>query len=457
MTSKNLGNLIDLNKNLDKIAIICEDLKITYRTLDIMANHVSYCLHKKGIKKGDKVAILSLNSIDYVIIYLGILKFGAVAVLIDIKLPQSKIDYILKETDSKLVVKDISDFKIETGIEYLFNTKIEENDPAIILYTSGSISAPKGVIISHKRKLLLDIKAKNSKEETIIVASPLYHNHGLNNLEFSMLTHSTLILLPKFDAKKFINSIEKYNVTRVTGVPTMMSLLLNENDLLKKTNLNSVKQIYLSSSPLSKTLYDNLKNIFKNATIHNKYGSTETGAGLFFEHPILPTPPLSVGYPISEIKYRIVNGILEVKSPSMMLNYINKDNEKITEDGFLITKDLFKIDEQGFYYYLGRADDMFINGGNNVYPRQIESALETYPFIKEAAVIGLEDDIKGMKPYAFVTVSKNVTEEEIKEHILKQLPPSHCPKRIWILEQFPLLAINKIDKIKLKEIAKSNI
>ena len=455
--NKNLGNLIDLNKDLNKIAIICEDQQITYKALDILANSVAYCLLKKNIKKGDRVAIISLNSIDYVIMYLGILKLGAVAVLINVKSPQSQIDYILKDSDCKMILKEIADLEIPIGIEFLFNTPIEENDPAIILYTSGSTSSPKGVILSHKKKVLLDIKSKNSKEEIVIISTPLYHGHGLNNLELSLSSHSTVVLLPKFDAKNFINSLEKNNVTIITGNPTMMYLILNEKKLLEKTNLNSIKEINLGSSPLTQNLYDKLKKTFKKSKISSKYGLTEVGAGLFYKHPTLKTPPLSVGYPNPSIQYRIVNGILEIKSPSMMIKYTNQKDNRTTKDGYFITNDLFKIDEQGFYYYMGRSDDMFINGGNNIYPFQIESALETHPFIEEAVVIGLEDDIKGMKPYSFIKVSKDVTEEEIKEHILKQLPPSHCPKRIWILEQFPLLAINKIDKIKLKEIAKSNI
>jgi acyl-CoA synthetase (AMP-forming)/AMP-acid ligase II len=456
--NKNLGNLIDLNKNLDKIAIICEDQKITYRALDILANSVSYSLLKKGIKKGDRVAIISLNSIDYIIMYLGILKLGAVAVLINVKSPQSQIDYILKDSDCKIVLKDITDLEIPLGIEYLFNTPIEESDPAVILYTSGSTSYPKKIIISHNRKWEILEKCKNNyaDKRIVLLASPLYHGHGLTIMSVVLTGHSTLVLLPHFDSKKFIKSIEQYKINSFSAVPTMLSLILNEKDLIKNTDLNSVIDINLHGASFKQQLIENIKKIFYNAKVNNRYGSTELGSGLFIDHPTLPTPSMSVGYPNPSIQYRIINDILQIKSPSMIFKD-NNDINKFTEDGFYITNDLFEIDEQGFYYYIGRADDMFTNGGNNIYPRQIEIILETHPFIKEAAIIGLEDDIKGMKPYAFVTLSKNVTEEEIKEYVLKQLPTSHCPKRIWTLKEFPLLSINKIDKVKLKEIAKSNI
>jgi acyl-coenzyme A synthetase/AMP-(fatty) acid ligase len=445
--SKNLSNLIDLKKDLNKIAIICDDLKITYRALDILANHVSYCLLKKGIKKGDSVSIISENSIDFAIIYLGILKLGAVAVLINVKLPQFQIDYIIKSTNSKLVIKNISDFNIEQGIEYFFNTDIEENDPAIVLHTSGTTSTPKKIISTHKRRSFLDILSEKMPEQNVILASPLYHNSGLHNLELSLISHSTLILLSKFDVKKFIESIQKYKIEKISSIPTMMNLLLNEKKLLKDTDLSSVKRIHLSSSPLNKNLYDKLTETFNNAKIINKYGSTEAGPGLFSDHPYLPIPPLSVGYPIKSINYRIIDNILQIKSPYMM----TKNN--LTEDGYFITNDLFYVDQNGFYYYNGRSDDMFINGGNNIYPRQIESVLELHQYVKQAAVIGIEDEIKGMKPYAFVTISNHVNEEELKNYLLNILPPSHCPKKIWIREVIPLTLINKIDKIKLKEIA----
>jgi len=454
--SKNLGNLIDLNKDLNKIAIICEDQKITYKALDILANSVAYSLSKKGIKKKDKVAILSLNSIDYVILYLGILKLGAVAVLIHIKSPQSQIDYILKDTDSKLILKDIGDLDIPIGIEFLFNTPIEENDSALILYTSGSTSLPKGVLYSHKRKNLLDRLSKNQSQQNTLILTPLSTNHGLFNLEYSLRSHSTIILLPKFDTQKITENIKKHSVSQIVSVPTMLSIILKEKNI-NSEDFDTVKYINLSGSELTLKLFDNIKLFFKNATIYNRYGLTETGGGLFSNHPILPTPQLSVGYPTAPNEYRIVEGVLQVKSPTMMLQYKNKENSRFTEDGYFITNDLFEIDKEGFYYYKGRADDMFTNGGNNVYPKQIETILETHSLVKEVVVIGIEDEIKGTKPYAFVVASGEVNENELKEHVLKQLPPTHCPKKIWIVDNLPLTLLNKIDKKKLKEIAKNNI
>jgi acyl-coenzyme A synthetase/AMP-(fatty) acid ligase len=187
----------------------------------------------------------------------------------------------------------------------------------------------------------------------------------------------------------------------------------------------------------------------------NGYGITEVSPGMFGKHPTLPTPDMSVGYPTPGIDYRIVDGILQVRSPAMFLKYNNVTLNNVTEDGYFITNDLFEVDKDGFYFFLGRADDMFVCGGNNVYPRQIENVLEEHPFVQSAAVIGIEDDDKGMKPYAFVV--SNLAEDALKEYVLKFLPPSHCPRKIWTMDTMPLNSVNKIDKALLKEKAKHEL
>jgi acyl-coenzyme A synthetase/AMP-(fatty) acid ligase len=137
----------------------------------------------------------------------------------------------------------------------------------------------------------------------------------------------------------------------------------------------------------------------------------------------------------------------------------NDNNQSFTEDGFFITNDLFKVDRDGFYYFLGRADDMFKCGGNSVYPTLVEEILESHPAVIAAVVVGIEDDIKGYKPYAFVVIKKHTTidELELKQYVLDHGPAYQHPRRIWFIDEFPLLAGNKIDKEKLKQMHKNNI
>ena len=451
----NLGNLINLTKDLEKIAIIDEHGSVTYRQLHNMSNFVAQDLYSKGFRAGDRIALKGLNTIDYVAAYLGILKLGCVAVLVNIKFPQEQIDYVLKNSDSKFLWEFPSVPK-DTVSEFTAQ-EVDANDPAIIMYTSGSTSYPKGVILPHSHKWIIEQKSKlpRAEQRRAIVAAPLYHMNGLSNTETVICSHSTLVLLEKFDSRKFLTKVSEHKVNSITSVPTMLSMMLQETDLISSLDFSSVRHIGMASSPVSKPLWQNLKTIFPDAILTNGYGITEVSPGIFGPHPKLPTPEMSVGYPTPGIEYRIVDGILQVKSPSMFLKYNNTNLKNITDDGFFITNDLFKIDENGFYYFLGRADDMFVSGGNNIYPRQIESILEEHTSVSTAAVIGIEDDVKGMKPYAFVQSSTD--EDTLLEFTKTKLPPSHVPRRIWIVENFPLNSVNKLDKQKLKEAAYSNL
>jgi acyl-CoA synthetase (AMP-forming)/AMP-acid ligase II len=312
-------------------------------------------------------------------------------------------------------------------------------------------------VLPHKHLWIINQKANlpNSHLRRAIVAAPLYHMNGLSNTETVLKSHATMVLMPKFDSVEFIKNIAQHKINSITSVPTMLAMVLEETELLETVDFSFVRHVGMASSPVSKLLFDKLKITFSNAVIQNAYGITEVSPGLFGRHPSKSTPDMSVGYPAPGIDYRIVNGILQVRSPSMLLNYNNIDAKNITNDGYFITNDLFKIDKDGFYYFLGRADDMFVSGGNNIYPRQIESILEDYPLVKTAVVIGIEDNIKGTKPYAFV--QGDVTEAVLIDHIKTKLPPSHWPRQIWIIDKIPLNAVNKVDKQKLKEAAIANL
>ncbi|MEY4747750.1 MAG: hypothetical protein RLZZ416_799 [Candidatus Parcubacteria bacterium] len=445
----NLGNLIDPEKDPEKVAVIDEESSVTYRKLHHMSNYVAFDLQSRGYKPGDRIGLFGYNTIGYVAAYLGILKSGGVAVLINVKLPKTQIEYIAGDSGVKFLYEDP---RVPDDVVCNFDAyDAHETDPAIIMYTSGSTSAPKGVVLPHKHKWILEQKSRNpaASRRRVIVAAPLYHMNGLSSAEATILGHGTLVLLKKFDPITFLKSIRYHRVNSITSVPTMLTMLLREKELLRTLNLDCVTHVKMASAPVSKNLFNALKTVFPKARIQNTYGVTEVSPGMFGRHPSLPTPDLSVGYPVSGIDYRIVDGILQVRSPSMFLKYSNVDRNNVTEDGYFITNDRFRVDEDGFYFFLGRADNMFVSGGNNVYPEQIESILEKHPLVESAIVVGLEDEIKGIKPYAFVLSSSN--ESDLKQYVLDFLPPSHCPRRIWVLDSMPLNAVNKIDRALLKE------
>jgi long-chain acyl-CoA synthetase len=479
-TNTNLGSILPLNCDLDKIAVI--DLSkgsnsYSFKDIDQKSNAVARGLLSKNIKSGDRVAILSDNSINLISTFFGSMRAGIVPVLINTKLTNFQVENILIETKSKILFTDQqSKFNSET---INFNNEFEkfldhgdfksyeptDTDVAFIIYTSGSSGDPKSAAITHhghlwaiKRNISYD--SKWSHKSISLISAPLYHTNGLTTFEGAFASGATVVLLPKFNPLNCIKAIEEYKVTTVFCVPTMLSMIIQEL-CITTSDLTSVKQIRSASSQFNESLLVSIKEYFPNATVLNSYGITEVGPSLFGPHPEgLSRPITSVGYPVDEIKYRLKDNILQIKSPSMQLfNHNDCSNSFFTEDGFFNTNDIFKIDENGFYYFLGRNDDMFKCGANKVYPSEVQAILERHLSVNSSFVIGLPDDIKGFKPYAFVVLKtgKHTTEKELKEHCLSNGPAYLHPRRVWILDELPLTGTNKVNSRLLKDLAITNL
>jgi acyl-CoA synthetase (AMP-forming)/AMP-acid ligase II len=226
----------------------------------------------------------------------------------------------------------------------------------------------------------------------------------------------------------------------------------------------------MGSAPVSESLMAALKRAIPKATITNAYGTTEGGPAVFGPHPKgLEQPETSVGYPIAEVQVRLVvgdnreasQGVLEMKAPSIMNGYHNRPDlpSPMTADGFYVTGDVFRRDENGFYFFVGRTDDMFVSGGENIYPGDVEKMLERHPDIAQAYVVPIDDEIKGQKPVAFVMVraGKHLSEDAVKQYALKNAPAYQHPRYVWFVEKVPLSSTNKVDRAVLKGEAEARI
>jgi acyl-CoA synthetase (AMP-forming)/AMP-acid ligase II len=295
--------------------------------------------------------------------------------------------------------------------------------------------------------------AQDAVRQRAMSANPLFHNAGINGIVANLIRGNTVFVPSHFDAKEFLKDIQKNRITSVTLVPPMMSMMLNETELLKTLDLSSVRKIVFQAGLADASLLQRVKEIFVNVKhIANPYGLTETGQSVFGQHPDgIKIPPGSTGYPLPSVRTKLIDDVLHVKTEDLG-SRLQENSEE-----YFNTRDRFRIDEQGFYYYIGRADDMLKCSGEKVYPIEIEQVLNQHPAVIESVVIGLDDEIKGQKPYAFVKLSTPVEETHLIEYASLALATYQIPKRIWALDNFPINEIGKIDKKTLRHWAEQSV
>jgi long-chain acyl-CoA synthetase len=495
---QNLGDLIRRDRDLAKTAIIdlggeAGERQFTYAELDRMAMGVARALMKRGLKRGERVAILSANRAEYLAAYFGIMRAGLIAVPVNFKFPRQTIHFILRDAGARLVFCDLPrcpdvpedipsvhfggadadgfDHVLDPG---LFETVVPKADePAMFLYTSGSTGRPKGVVLSHQGHIWVvetRLAGQDLSHHRYLIAAPLYHMNALALAKLACAAHAAIVMLPQFTAPAYIEAIGRYRCTWLTAVPPMIAMMLRERDLLARTDLSSVEFVRMGSAPVSHSLMEALRRTLPQAGVTNAYGTTEAGPVVFGPHPRgLPQPELSVGYPHAKVQLRLVDGanrdadqgVLEMKCPAIMLGYHNRPElpVPITADGYYVTGDVFRRDAQGFHYFVGRTDDMFVSGGENIYPADVERMLERHPDIAQACVVPIDDDIKGQKPVAFVIrkPGRTLTEDEVKRFALANAPAYQHPRFVWFVDELPLASTNKIDRAALHRLAEERV
>lgn len=484
----NIGELSEKGSYPERTAII--DLResekpraYTYAEFDGYTGGVARALLDRGLTRGAHVAIASLNRAEFLFAYFGIQRAGMVAVPINVKLPRERIDYVLDDAAVKLAFVDgpnraqlpreMPFIDFDGGDENGFSSQVrpapfetvEVGDEEIgqIIYTSGSTGNPKGVPLPHSGQLWVVSRTAlgpAEEPERYLIAQPMFHMNGLILAKRTFASAGTLVVLPGFDAARYVDTLERYRINALSAIPTMFARIFRNPEMLERRDLSSLRRVSLASAPMTLALWERIRAALPGVRLTHGYGSTEAGAGMFGPHPDgLPTPPLSIGYQTPGTELRLVDGpdenegVLVSRNPAVFPGYRNLPEKtgEVLRDGWYYSGDIMRRDANGFFFFVGRADDMFVCAGENIHPGEVEKMLEKHPQVRQACVVPLPDEERGQMPVAFIVTKPGARPgfEEIKRFALENGPAYHYPRRVQFVDELPLAGTAKIDRSAL--------
>ena len=481
---RNLGDILGARRSSDEVVIVSLDAHAgtggaprEWRAREIEQGSLAYGeeVRRRGLPTGSAVGIFAQNSVPNLMAYLGILRAGYVCVPVNIRQPAPIVRYVCEDADMRFAFADEAGAAlVPETVEHANLTPVpdrvpgpragfpavEQESTALLLYTSGSTGRPKGVVLSHISQLSMIDAVTAGPDSGLfdgqrgIVAAPMFHMNAQVFLASFLAGGGSVVLMSRFDAALFAEAIPAYGVNVLTGVPTMIALLHSAWQDLGRPDLGSIRNVYIGSAPVTEAIIAQSREMMPNARVLNSYGTTESGGGLFGPHPDgIARPPTSVGYPTPLVDVRLdEDGALLVRAPSMMTGYLNLPEltAQRLKEGWYNTGDLFERDADGFYFFRGRADDMFVCSGENVYPGEVEQAVESHPGVLQAAVVPVADARRGQMPVAFVVPAADAVEAgEIQDHVKTQIAPYLYPRRVWPLDALPLASTTKVDRREL--------
>lgn len=443
-----------------------------------------------GIQKNSRVAVIANNDLDYVVLFFATQRLGAILVPVNFRLTYREVEHIVNDSAPALLVyqeafADVAAQLFENSKvtqKALLSSKIPSDglfdesflgspsDPVMILYTSGTTGAPKGAVLSHEmifwNSINTTMRLNLSQNDCTVIFLPFFHTGGWNVLTTPILHRGgTILLLKKFDADKILELSSSEKATILFGVPTTMEMMAR-SPLFATVDISSVRYAICGGEPMPIPLIKTWAD--RGIPVRQGYGLTEFGPNVFSLNEEDALRKIgSIGFPNFYIDIRVVDndgkdvaanevGELILKGPMCMTGYWR--NEKATKEtiknGWLHTGDLVRRDEEGFVYVVGRKKDMFISGGENVYPPELEQVIRTLPGVREVAVIGVPDEKWGEVGKAFVVKDRaDLSTDELQSHCLKNLAKFKIPKFFVFLPELPKGDSGKILKRKLSEIS----
>ncbi|MEI6136301.1 MAG: AMP-binding protein [Chloroflexota bacterium] len=503
----------------DRVAIAGPEEHLTFGELQTRANKVAQAFQKMGVGRGQAVGVMAVNCVEYAEIYYGAAAVGATLVPLNFRAKPEELTYMIDSTDVTVLfiaeryysiyesiaasvptVKHVISLDFEkAGVPTLaalrdaeedipVYTDTDDKDPTIIIFTSGTTSLPKGVVLSYQALTSLVVNTQapadpSIKQQVVLVSVPFYHIAGATTLMSTVFSGRRLVVLPSFDPQGWLAAVEKEGVTHTFVVPTMLKRIMEVDDF-DRYNLNTLELVTYGAAPMPYEVVRKAVDVFApdkaNVGLMNSYGQTEATGSMSTlgpdDHRLDGNPEenekklqrlRSVGRPMTDIDVAIMfpdgrmaptneEGEICIRGARVMSSYNKRedDTESALKDGWLHTGDVGKIDDGGYLFITGRIKDMVIRGGENIAPAEIEQVLEDHPFVAEAAIIGVPDVEWGEVCKAIMVPVDKATlpsEQELTEYVKSRIASYKAPAFYQWVDELPRNPLGKVLKNELRD------
>jgi acyl-CoA synthetase (AMP-forming)/AMP-acid ligase II len=485
-----------------KVAYVIGDRRVTYREMNATANRLAHVLAARGIGRGDRVAILAPNMPLYPETYFAVAKLGAITVPVNARYREAEVEYALAQSEACVLL-----FAAELGglveaargktpgVERFLRLDgsgagfgedlgkllaeasdaepegaVDENDPHVMLYTSGTTGAAKGVLSSHRSYVFSAAQSQGGlrlgEEDVGVSMFPMFHMGGWALPLGLWWSGATAVILPKADPELVLATIERERGTYFYGIPTVFQWML-EHPRFDRFDLSSLHMIASGTSAMSEEQVRAIHDRVPHRAMAILYGSTEAGGVAMLRPPDVLRRPTSVGRPAPGVDVKLVDaagrevgagepGEILCRSDFLMLGYwkMPEATAEALAGGWYHTGDLAVRDDEGFLHVAGRVKDMIKTGGENVFPVEVETVIAAHPGVKATSVFGIPDPVWGESVVAAVVADpdRRPTAEDIVEHVRSRLAGYKKPRHVFFVDELPrTAATGRVQKPVLRE------
>ena len=514
----NTSNFVSIPAQMfpEQEILVFEGRRLTYGELWAGVQQLGNAFRRIGVGRGDRIAALQTNSDQYVTAYFAAAAIGAVFVPLNYRAKLPELEYMINTAKTKVLLvgdryvggvdqlrsklstveayvslegrhdrmRHIDELLTGSAGQEFEETEIDDDDTTILMYTSGTTALPKGVVLTYNdftAYVCANVELADGTPRGVgLLCAPLYHIAGATNIMTSMFTGRKLVVLRQFDPAEWLEAVEREKVTHAFVVPTMMKQLIDHPDF-DRFDLSSLQNLSYGGAAMPLPVIRQAIERFPRAVgFVNAFGQTETTSTLTVlgpdDHRLDGTPAeiehnlrrlRSIGRPLPDVQMKVVDddgkelpagqvGELWVQTPRVMKGYAAKEGgvTSAVHDGWLPTRDMGWIDEDGYIFLAGRKDDMIIRGGENIAPAEVEAVLYSHPQVEEAVVIGTPDVEWGQRVVAVVVPRSGaeVTQAELIEHCRQRLSSFKKPEVVHFVHSLPKNHMGKVLKKDLREL-----